>query len=653
MNLRRLGSTPRKARADALALLLLLAVPFAAVLTGTRGPITIRLNLGPGDGPYISGFQPGYEIDERVATHWSTCDAAVDLPLQLQGGPALLASRAARTLAEGARVEVALAGRAVDVFSPARVFQERSVNLGALAPTPLRISFRVYGPCPRSLGVKLDYVAVEMGEASRVGLRGEARMRPLLLVALVFLLLRLSGSAVLISILATAPWSLGLAFGLWWDPWLVHRLLTGLPETLALLSGFGLVVALWRWRLQGEGSVDLRWVTALTVTTFLLRAGALNHPDFYHPDFKIHAGLVEVVRKAGFDLLRDPSKHLWSPREDPSRSPSSGTSRAASGLWAVRTVGGAQGMPYSLAFHALVAPLGLRYDALLTLLKLVGALLSVVPIPIVWALARYLGVSPLGAVLLALVPTPMSELTIGALPALLGHAFDMGLLLWLAVHLERMHSPKVWVTGALLVSACQLAYVFSLPTTVLVLSGLAVLGPFTSGTLDRRWSAAVAGMGLVGTFIAFAIYYRGFWDGMAAISTSLIHPDPLAPAVPRFRFSYGFVHSFWGWSYAAAGLAGLGLLVRRAPSRALFGAWAGAYLVLITLRLVASDALRFGHENLFAAPLLVLGAGELTLALANRGRAGRLLAGGVLLVLAVSGVWAQGSALTEQLGRAR
>ena len=436
-----------------------------------------------------------------------------------------------------------------------------------------------------------------------------------------FLLLRLSGFGTLAAGLATAPWAIGLALGLTWNPWLMHRLLTGLPETLILFSGLGLAFVGWRLWFRGQTDIgnDIRWVTALTLTTFLLRAGGLNHPDFYHPDYTIHAGLVGVVRSAGFDLLVKPSHYLWSPREDGSGSPS--TSRSASGLWPVGTVGGPQGMPYSLAFHALVAPLGLEYDALLTLLKLVGALVSVAPIPIAWALARRRGISPLGAGLLALLPTAMSELTSGFLPALMGHALDMGLLLWLAFHLERIRVPRVFATGVLLVATCQLAYVYSLLTTVMVLTVLAVLGPLTpqpspdpSGSeisrpkLDRRWSAAVLGMGLVGTLIAFAVYYRGFWDAIAAIGTDAIHKDPLAPAVPRFRLGYLFGLTFWGGPYLAAGLLGLVLILRRPHTRALFGAWAGAYLILLGLRLFVSNAMRFGHENLFAAPLLALGA---------------------------------------------
>ena len=40
-------------------------------LRGAPGPLSVRLNLGPGDGPYVRAFAPEYEIDERVATHWT------------------------------------------------------------------------------------------------------------------------------------------------------------------------------------------------------------------------------------------------------------------------------------------------------------------------------------------------------------------------------------------------------------------------------------------------------------------------------------------------------------------------------------------------------------------------------------------------------
>src|SRR5262249_21671741 len=158
-----------------------------------------------------------------------------------------------------------------------------------------------------------------------------------------------------------------------------------------------------------------------------------------------------VVRKAGFDLLRDPAAYLWGSRaeaprsgsSEPSNEPSSEPSsdpgseerpraqRTASGLWRIRTGGAPPAMPYSPAFHVPFALPGPEADRLLPPLKLAGAALSVVPLALAWALARRLGIPPLGAVLLAFVPTAFGELTIGALPALFGHVLDVALLLWL------------------------------------------------------------------------------------------------------------------------------------------------------------------------------------------------------------------------------
>src|SRR5262245_14263300 len=264
----------RAAGRDAAALAVLAAICLAAVVAGARGPRVVRLNLGPGDGPYVSGFLPGYEVDERVATHWSRSDAAVELPLRIEG-PAALAYRAARPLPDRAPVEVSLAGRPVDAFTARRSFQERRADVGTLGPTPVRIAFRVESG-PESLGLKLDTVAVELEGSARIALRGRARGRPLVLLVLVFAILRLAGFGTRGAFLATAPLSLVLAAGLAIDPWLVHRLLTGLAESLAIAAAAAAVARAWR-RHRGAAAPDVRAVTALVLATFLARAAALNH----------------------------------------------------------------------------------------------------------------------------------------------------------------------------------------------------------------------------------------------------------------------------------------------------------------------------------------------------------------------------------------
>src|SRR5262245_19672645 len=666
----------RAAGRDAAALAVLAAVCLAAVVAGARGPRVLGLNLGPGDGPYVSGFLPGYEVDERVATHWSTSDAAVELPLRIEG-PAVLAYRAARPLPDRAPVEVALAGRAVDAFTALRVFQDRRADLGRLGPTPVRITFRVGGGT-ESLGLKLDDVAVELRPDARVSLCGTAQGRPLVLLVLVFAILRTAGFAARGAFLATAPLSLLLAAGLAIDPWLVHRLLTGLPESSTVAALAAVVVRAWRHGHRGAAAPDARGIAALVLATFLVRAAALNHPYFYHPDLTIHARLVDVVRKAGFDLLRDPPAYLWGTRaepqagnpEPPSESaaePSSDPAaerssnrapddrpraqRTTSGLWRIRTGGAPQAMPYSLAFHVPFAVLGLEGDRLLTTLKLAGVALSVVPLALAWALAGRLGLPPLGAVLLAFVPTAFGELTIGALPALFGHVLDVGLLLWLASQLPRLSAPTVATMSALLVAAAQLSYVYSIVTSLVLLAVLAALGPFVVPGWAGRRSAAVAGIGLAGSLLAFAVYYRGFASAIAAVFTA-IEQTAGRPA-PHSLFSYGFQHTFWGWPFLAAALVGLGLLLRARPAPVLVAAWTIAYVLLVGLRLAAPQAMRFGHENLFAAPLIAFAAAAAMAALAGRGPGGVVAARALLVLLVVYGLYVQAAMLVEQFGRAR
>ncbi|PYQ45448.1 MAG: hypothetical protein DMF77_04170, partial [Acidobacteria bacterium] len=84
----------------------------------------------------------------------------------------------------------------------------------------------------------------------------------------------------------TAPWSLAAVAGLLLDPWLTHRLLRGLPLALTLFGGIGLAAAAWRRRRGALSAESLRVLAALALAAFLLRALAVNHPDFYYPDLR-------------------------------------------------------------------------------------------------------------------------------------------------------------------------------------------------------------------------------------------------------------------------------------------------------------------------------------------------------------------------------
>ena len=138
------GRTPtlRAGGTESFLLAFVVALPLAAAWWGARGPFAVILNLGPGDAPYLAGFTSSYEIDDRVATHWTTYDAAVALPLTVSGGPMTLSYRFARVFPETAVVEVLFDGTVVDRFEcRGGRFLERAVPLGARGPTPVAVAF--------------------------------------------------------------------------------------------------------------------------------------------------------------------------------------------------------------------------------------------------------------------------------------------------------------------------------------------------------------------------------------------------------------------------------------------------------------------------------------------------------------------------------
>jgi hypothetical protein len=395
------------------ALLLLAMVPLAAALVGHRGALDVHMNLGPGDGPYVQGFEPIYEVSDYVAVHWTTRQSEVRLPLEVSGGPFVLRYRFARFLPEPARVSVTLAGHEVDTFTLHRKrFQERAAAVPALPRAPLTVGFTAEA-AGYDLGVLLDWIRLEAGSNAVVRLRGAARVAPAALVAILFVLLRAAGWKTREAALLTAPWALVLAAFLLRNPWLTHRLVAGLPVTLALTGALVVGIGRLASRSRGDGTIpddnaqetparrsDLPIVFALVANTLLLRGAAVNHPDFYYPDLRTHARLALVVRGAGLDFLRSPSSHIW-----------------FHGVWRTQAHGKTYAFPYTPAFHVPFAISALPYDGIITAMKLAAAAVSTVPLVLVWALARRFEVSPVGAVLMVLIPTYTSRLSFAFLPA--------------------------------------------------------------------------------------------------------------------------------------------------------------------------------------------------------------------------------------------
>jgi hypothetical protein len=640
-----------KSRGDGIAAAVLVLLPLAAAAAGSSAGRPVLLNFGPGDGPYLTGFAPDYEIDDKVATHWTTYHARVALPLEVRGGPVTLSYRFSRVFGETAEVDVLLGGRPVDHFQcRGGTILERSVPLGALPPTALHIGIEADSHERKDRGLKMDWLRVGLGPGARVRLTGWAALAPAVVVALILVIHILAGWTPRRAALWTAPWCAAAVAGLLLDPWLTHQLVRGLPLALALVGAAGLAVAAIRRRRGRLSAESLRILAAVAVFAFLIRVLAVNHPAFYYPDLRTHARLVEKVREGGLGFFVSPSRAIWE-----------------HGVWRTEAHGRTYAFPYSPAFHLVFTLLPLTYDTLLLALKLTAAAVSVVPIFLTWAIARRLGASVLGAALLVVIPTYTSRLSFAFLPALFGHAFDLALLLWLAGHLDGLRQRQVWLTGAAVVAACQLAYVSGVMNTAALILALALVA------LGRRRPAdgvAVAAMGLAGAIVAVALYYRDFlgmaFDLVSRVAAGGAQAPSRYPVQPLLTVAYARTRDFFDTVYPILAAAGLVALWRSgtgpepsppAPSTAtrrwLLLGWLGAYALLLAGRARVPDVFLHGHETLLVTPLVCLAAGEALSRLGLRSRAGWWAAAAVVAFLAVQGVHGQWQALADQLGNAR
>jgi hypothetical protein len=597
-------------------------------------PRALVLDLGPGDGPYVSGFAPEWEVDEKVGTHWTSYEADVALPIDVRG-PVRLTLRYARVLPQTAVVDVLLNGRSIGRFDcRGGVWEERSFDVIVPSAVPARVSLRVDSHDRRNLGLKLDWMRLDAGGAR---LAGWARIRPVATVALLVLLGLALGWPIAWAVGGAVPAAAGITVLLLRDAWLTHRLLALVPEFLG--AGILLVLAvraLPRFRAGFTSAVKV--AGALAAYAFLVRVGAVNHPAFYYPDLLVHARLVEIVRAAGPDLLRAPSSYIWG-----AAGSVNAEGRGPSGLWLKDIGGRAYGLPYSLAFHAPFAAFQATLDRRIAWLKVWGAALSVVPILALGALARRWGLSLLGLGAMLLVPVYLSRLAFALLPALFGHAAEMLFLVWLARLPPGRLSPRTLAVGALLLSACQLAYV-SASASLLVI--LLAAGVALAREQEGR-ARALAVMLVAASAFSVALYYRDFLTPWLSGGAGLAGVRG-AGSGSGFENPLRRVQAVFGTSFVLAAAGGAAWLWRTAPARRLVAAWALVGAFLLAARSVV-PVMRFAHEELWLAPLVCLAAGQAVAWLWRSGSWRRAAAVVLGVALAVEGALLQWRALAAQL----
>jgi hypothetical protein len=629
----------RRLARDGAFLLALTAPLLVAGLVPVVGPMRIELPLGPGDEPYVTGFSKYSEIENAVGLHWAGPRARMAVPLEARGA-LRVGLRFARVLPQAADVVLTFGAAPVGhLVCRGGAVVEPSLGVAASGWTPLAIEALSSSADSQGRALRFDWVRFDLAAGARARLRGAALWRPALLVVILFGLLRLAGIGSGGSVALCLPWcALGLTL-LRLDPWLLHRFLTWLPETLALLGlalvGAGRLLERRQWLLPG----DTRLVAAAATAAFVLRGAALNHPDYWYPDLHSHSRLVEIVRDAGLDFFRQPAHFIWE-----------------QGVWLKRAYGKPYAMPYSPAFHLPFALLPIDRENVVTFMKLGAAALSTLPLLAVAVLARQFGAAPAGVAVLALIPAYGIRLSFAFVAAIFGHAVDCIALVWLARRLRRLGEPRTFLAGVLLVTASSLAYVSSVVVLPVFLALLALL--LALEARDDRWRLALAvlGIGAGGALLAFAIYYRGFSElifemlGRIASGTT---QNSAREVHGLWEVLSGRSLVFFGPLVPLLALAGLGRLLRPRENRTFLAAWALAYVVLLLGRARYPDVFGHTHDVLFAAPLICLAAGDSLARLYRLGGLARPLAALTWIAIGVLGLRTQWEVFAQQFGYAR
>jgi hypothetical protein len=625
----------------------LILVAVAAFAFSTRHA---DLNFGPGDSPFVSGFERDHDVVDKTGWHWTTYDARVDLPLRARGATLDFTLRYARVFREEAAVEVSIGGLVAGSFRAGGGDVVDTTVRATPVSGPLTIGLRTDSHERRDLGLRMDRLAVEVASGPGLKLAPSAALRPVLAAVLLGACLLALGAGRLGAGVAVLAFALGFAvlarsdlFGAW-------RLTHAAPMMLLLSTAalFALRAVLERFGLL-EGNAG-RVLASAALVCMLFRLGLVSQPAFYYPDLMTHARVVETIRSEGPRFFENPAKAL-----------------AAQGAWTKPVMGRVSSLPYAVMFHAPFALPAAVFDwsrdEIETALKSVACLISVLPILLAGALASRLGLPPEGALALAVLPTHASRLSLALLPSLTGHAFDLGALLLLALAFSGKTIPSrrlaAWVFVALF--AGHLAYTSS------VINEGVFTGLLAGLLLARGGVARASGLRLVAVeacaaLLAFAVYYRHFvGDVFALAARGLATGGGSQGAGGSVYAVEGFwsllverTNAYFGWTWTLLALAALLAGSRRRELRrsAIVLAWVLSYLVLILLRAKIPDVFRYGHETLFVAPLIALLAASSLVDLGERGglmRVAAWLAG--LGLLAVS-IGEQVVAFAGQFGNA-
>ncbi len=420
--------------------------------------------------------------------------------------------RVRRHLVEPARVSVRVEGRLVHRFEIAGGGSD-AYRIEEIALPELRgdhtfaADLEIATQSKRPLGVAVDWIEVVPG-AARVHSTRTTRTRVLAVVLVAFAIPAAAGGALWLAAAHAAFAALAIATGLVVDMLATERILRlGLP--IYLLVG---ILTLFILRLPAGRRallVDSRWAGTLAVTVLLALAirSSFLHPSYYYPDVRVHARFAHLLARQG------PSEFFDGYIDNQFRF-SLGLQEEA-GHW--------YAFPYPPGFYILSAPLisyG-RYTPEVAVSLAAGAV-NALECLIVFALARRFGAgaaaSALAAGFVITLPLFGVRLSLAYFPALVGHAADALVLLFLASRADRVDRPRTIVMLATLLALSMLVYTQALVNFALLLGLFSLLQ--LMGRRDPRALRRVAGVALAGTLglgVATLGFYGRYIPGLAAM----------------------------------------------------------------------------------------------------------------------------------------
>jgi hypothetical protein len=671
--------TARQTVADGLVALSICLLGVFGINLGASASRPLFLNFGPNDQDYVTNFRSDWEPEGRTRFHWTLPQAQVELPLRLSGAGHVLRLRARRHFVEPARVTLRVEGRVV-----ARFDLQADADIAWRTyefPLPTldgrgRFVLDIEAPSanPRPLGMALDWMEIERTAAGgRVDLLGATQTRLALLLLTLFLAVRAGGlprphAAAVAGLAAVAT-----AWAASQDPLALERALR--EGTGAFASTAVIALGLVRWpRTRAALGLDpdhrllAGSLVALVLVGLGLRLALLLHPQFYYPDVRIHAVFARELAKTGLvAFLSDFTENQY---------------RFSLGLQYEN--GHWYAFPYPPLFYALCWPLLrlLRYGPEVAV-ALLAAIVNSLGALVVFALGRRLAlraaVAALGAAAVPLLPIFTVRLSLAYFPALVGHAADMLLALYLVSRLRRLGERRVVIGLALLLALALLTYTQSLLNWGLLLPLFLLVSwaADRSPEAHRRQLGLLVG-GLLGALLSLGFYGRYipvFVDMQRGIplaeerilaekleraqrvsGVSAVAEEPDDPfSGPTFDLWRGTRKAAWrlfvfyGW-FALALPLGLWLLWREAPGsdeRRLIACWAALYVLLnwASGALPGPNLVRYNKDLEIVAPLACLAWARLTLALWQQARPLGVVFGGALMLS-----WAQRwlQAMTEK-----